>query len=344
MAKPKIDAKEALDDIRAGMDAVALMQKYSLSPRGLQSLFGKLSAEGLVNEDLDVVDDWRPPGGASTTAVNREKKEVSAKSVWLDLKTGLSDNDLMEKYKLSPKGLFSLFNKIMDAGFIKEYELEQGKPSLKRKVKNLLDAGGDVNHTFFFGCTLLNAAAGAGQETVAQVLLSRGAAVDAPSKNGETALMKACRTGNDRVVLLLLDRGADVNAADGEGLTALMFAAATGDEDLVQLLLDRGAHPNSPGRNGVTALMMASNEGYHHVVRILLDCGADIDARESEGITALMMAAHEGHKDVLDIMLARNPQILAKDDSGKTASMWAHQAGHREIALLLMKAARKQES
>ncbi len=32
MAKAKIDAKDALDDIKAGMDAVALMQKYGLSP------------------------------------------------------------------------------------------------------------------------------------------------------------------------------------------------------------------------------------------------------------------------------------------------------------------------
>ncbi len=128
--------------------------------------------------------------------MHKEKKEVSAKSVWVDLKAGLSDNALMEKYKLSPRGLLSLFNKIMDAGFIKEYELEQGKPSLKRKVKNLLDAQGDLNHTFYFGCTLLNAASGAGHESVVKVLLAKGAAVDAVSKNGETPLMKACRTGS----------------------------------------------------------------------------------------------------------------------------------------------------
>jgi hypothetical protein len=342
MAKAKIDAKEALDDIRAGMDAVALMQKYSLSPRGLQSLFAKLVAEGLVNEDLAVVEDWRPPGGAAA-GVDKEKKEVSAKSVWVDLKAGLSDNDLMEKYKLSPRGLLSLFTKIMEAGFIKEYELEQGKPSLKRKVKNLLDSGGDVNHTVFFGCTLLNAASGAGHETVVRILLAKGAALDAASKNGETALMKACRTGNDRVARLLLERGAKVDATENEGLTALMFAAATGDENLVQLLLDRGANPNAEGKTGVTALMMASNEGYPGVVKILLDRGADVNARESEGVTALMMAAHEGHQEILELMLARRPNVLAKDEGGKTASMWAHQAGHREIALMLMKYARIQE-
>ncbi len=184
-----------------------------------------------MNEDLVVVEDWRPPGASSAAGVHKEKKEVSAKSVWIDLKAGLSDNALMEKYKLSSRGLLSLFNKIMEAGFIKEYELEQGRPSLKRKVKNLLNEQGDLDHTFYYGCTLLNAASGAGHEKIAQVLLAQGASVDAPSKNGETPLMKACRTGNQGMVRLFLDKGADVNATENDGLTALMFAAATGQEN-----------------------------------------------------------------------------------------------------------------
>jgi len=37
MAKPMIDARQALEDIRAGMDDSALMKKYSLSAKGLQT-------------------------------------------------------------------------------------------------------------------------------------------------------------------------------------------------------------------------------------------------------------------------------------------------------------------
>ena len=42
MAKVKIDAKTALEDIRAGMSDSALMDKHKLSAMGLQSLFDKL--------------------------------------------------------------------------------------------------------------------------------------------------------------------------------------------------------------------------------------------------------------------------------------------------------------
>jgi hypothetical protein len=342
MAKAKIDAKEALDDIRAGMDAVALMQKYSLSPKGLQSLFEKLAAEGLVDEDRAVVDDWRPPGSPANATGNKEKKEVSAKAVWADLKAGFSDNELMETYKLSPRGLQSLFNKIMDAGFVKEYELEQGKPSLKRKVKRLLDSGGDLDGSRYYGCTLLNIAAGTGHESIVRILLDRGADVNAVSKHGETPLMKACRTGNEDIVRLLMDRGADVNVSDEDGLTALMLAAATGQDDLSTLLLDWGADPNDAERNGVTSLMMAANEGYPEVVRILLAQGADADQSENEGVTALMMAAHEGYGEIIELLLHKRADVQAKDRSGKTASMWAHEAGHRDIALMLMKSARAQ--
>ena len=36
MGKPKIDAKQALDDIRSGMDDQSLMEKYAISAKGLQ--------------------------------------------------------------------------------------------------------------------------------------------------------------------------------------------------------------------------------------------------------------------------------------------------------------------
>lgn len=47
--RPIISAKEALDDIRSGLDHAALMRKYNLSVKGLTSLLEKLSAQGLLD-------------------------------------------------------------------------------------------------------------------------------------------------------------------------------------------------------------------------------------------------------------------------------------------------------
>jgi len=50
MPKPRIDAREALEDIQAGLDDAALMRKYNISAKGLQSLFQKLVASGALKQ------------------------------------------------------------------------------------------------------------------------------------------------------------------------------------------------------------------------------------------------------------------------------------------------------
>jgi PAS domain S-box-containing protein len=48
MQKPIIDARQAIEDIRAGMDDAALMRKYRISARGLQSMYNKLLESGIL--------------------------------------------------------------------------------------------------------------------------------------------------------------------------------------------------------------------------------------------------------------------------------------------------------
>jgi hypothetical protein len=49
MAKREINAKQLIGDIRAGMNDFGLMEKYKLTPKGLDSTFRKLLAVGLVS-------------------------------------------------------------------------------------------------------------------------------------------------------------------------------------------------------------------------------------------------------------------------------------------------------
>ena len=51
MEKRIVNAKQALDDIKAGMDDAALMGKYQLSEKGLQSLFKKLVEGGVLKQE-----------------------------------------------------------------------------------------------------------------------------------------------------------------------------------------------------------------------------------------------------------------------------------------------------
>ncbi len=85
MHKPIIDAEEALDDIRSGMDDAGLMEKYSVSVEGLQSLFKKLVGWGIldfseielrIGQQVEsvILDTDEPP----TAVVSKESTTVSA--------------------------------------------------------------------------------------------------------------------------------------------------------------------------------------------------------------------------------------------------------------------------
>jgi len=63
--KRKIKAKEIVNDIRQGMSDSQLMEKHSLSSKGLQSVFGKLvEAQAITPQDLFN----RTPGVSDDTA------------------------------------------------------------------------------------------------------------------------------------------------------------------------------------------------------------------------------------------------------------------------------------
>jgi hypothetical protein len=49
--KPVINAADAINCIRSGMSDSSLMKRYSISARGLRSLFGKLVASGAIEQD-----------------------------------------------------------------------------------------------------------------------------------------------------------------------------------------------------------------------------------------------------------------------------------------------------
>jgi ankyrin repeat protein len=71
------------------------------------------------------------------------------------------------------------------------------------------------------------------------------------------------------VVQLLLNKGADVEAKDKDGWTALIWAAQGGYEAMVRLLLDKRADVEAKDQYGWTALLWAAQEGHEAVVRLL---------------------------------------------------------------------------
>ncbi|MFH1118022.1 MAG: zinc ribbon domain-containing protein [Pseudomonadota bacterium] len=136
MAKPKIDAKQALEDIRSGMDDQTLMDKYAISAKGLESLFKKLIDLGVISRQEIDQRSSESFGNVSITNNLRGKEQparehgrsVNAQEAAGDIRSGMNDADLMEKYRLSSKGLQSLFGQLTEAGVVSQRELDERMP------------------------------------------------------------------------------------------------------------------------------------------------------------------------------------------------------------------------
>jgi hypothetical protein len=139
MGKREISISEAVKDIREGLDDAALMEKYRLAARGLHSLFSKLVSIGqITQEDLD----RRMPGftGAAVISASvrrpgvRNPPTVKARDAVRNIRLGMTDAELMKTYRLTAPGLQDLFEQLLKAGAIKQYELDQRMPSLDKTV------------------------------------------------------------------------------------------------------------------------------------------------------------------------------------------------------------------
>ena len=136
-----------------------------------------------------------------------------------------------------------------------------------RILETLLAHGADPDVRDATGKSAMVYAAARGFDDVVQRLLDAGVDANARAGNDLTPLMWAAGHDEgvgpaavERVVDVLLARGAVLDAADNRGRTALMIAAALGDAATVALLLQRGADRALKDEDGKTALDLAAND------------------------------------------------------------------------------------
>lgn len=142
------------------------------------------------------------------------------------------------------------------------------------KVRELIEAGAELNLELFSETPLLKAIKGKHAEVV-KALLNAGADVNAVSKAGKTALDTAVVWEEPSVLEVLLSHtGINVNAADGGGNTALMTAAKGGKLTALKMLLAKGAEASSKNKRGQTALDLARSCNRAEAAEMLACAGA----------------------------------------------------------------------
>jgi uncharacterized protein len=171
-----------------------------------------------------------------------------------------------------------------------------------------------------------------------RTLLDAGANVDAPNLDNQTTLMVATQLGALDIAQLLIKRGANVNAVEAfRGQTALMWAAAENQPEIVDLLLKHRANvklraksddwprqmtsePRAQFRQtgGLTALLYATRSGCLRCAVAIVKAGADINQPNPDGITPLVNALDNRNFDIASFLLDRGADPHRWDMSGRT--------------------------
>ena len=117
-------------------------------------------------------------------------------------------------------------------------------------VQRMLDAGADVNTSGYYGTVLQSAIAHDCGE-IANVLISRGAALNVKDRYGDTPLHLAIKKNMDATVQALVNKGADVNAKGALDDRPLHLARYKGRDDLSAILKEKGADEDLLNRYGL---------------------------------------------------------------------------------------------
>jgi ankyrin repeat protein len=235
------------------------------------------------------------------------------------------------------------------------------------RVDSLLAEGADPNAQDVEGTSALLYAVNVGGLKLNQLLIDRGADVNAKRKTSyrSTALMEAAGRNNVALAKLLIENGADIHIRDTFGDPAINWAAYYGHIEYADLLLENGASWDVESKHG-TALEVAMKQWNDHLVAYFLEKGAgeeienkeliqafrededekllqmlneeNIDAKDELGTPLIILAASEGNADIVEALIEKNADLDAMNRVGQTALSRAAYFGHEKIVTQLIEA------
>lgn len=209
-------------------------------------------------------------------------------------------------------------------------------------IQVLVEKGANIDAVDSDGETSLIGAARRWDETILQVLLEHKANIDARDRFGDTALIRAAKRGRTATVRYLIGKGADLWKVDEMKRTALAAASEEGHERVVELIVEKLKQLENKTLietmdcNMETALIRAVKRRHISVVESLLRHGANIEAMDQFGNRPLFLAAGQGHGNLVDVLLRVKPNLEAENEDGKTALIAAADGGHKSILSRLL--------
>lgn len=159
-------------------------------------------------------------------------------------------------------------------------------------LQQILAAGADPQASDYNGTPLLHLAVDRGHQPIVELLLDAGTEVDArDADSGKTPLFAAAVNGEVQKVELLVRRGADVNAKTSHLRTPLHDAAWSGKAEVVRYLLTAGADADPKDGFAYSPLDFANQQGHAEVARLLEEAGGTTRPADAEPIESIGASA-----------------------------------------------------
>ena len=178
-------------------------------------------------------------------------------------------------------------------------------------------------------------AANGGFLDCAELLVSRGAELDARDKDGATALQKAVLSNHPRMVEYLLKMGANPEVADSSQNTCMHFCAFSDNTVIAELLLKAGARLESVDHENRSPLHWAVWKKQINFTRWIISAGSKIDCADQHGKTPLFYAVISQDLNLVICLTEFGANVEHRDVQGRTAIEIAQAKGMDEIVQYL---------
>ncbi|EAY07633.1 PH domain containing protein [Trichomonas vaginalis G3] len=160
-----------------------------------------------------------------------------------------------------------------------------------------------LNDTDCEGNMIMHAAATVGIQTIINMLIEFGVAVDMPGKDKKTPFHLAIENLRFEAADILLSKGANINAVDAQGNTALIMASSKNNLDTIEYLIKNNADINVINNEGINALAESVRSNKAEVTKYLLDHGATDSGAKIEGQDILEFTVGKEYMHISRILI-----------------------------------------
>jgi len=284
------------------------------------------------------------------------KRKVSVKELVADVRLGLGDTAIMEKYQLTKRMLDAVFDKVLEKGALTRADLD-GRPRTIEVTGDEQIVSAYTHRPATSDAPLGTAAENGGQAREAEPSPGISGYLDAmvDKWGGKSPKGKARARPVPPVELqesiepLREAREEPERPARGRSISDLVGSvlsrwrrkpaprpARERPSEEAESLMSEVDQVRSRRADLAATLIQSAFRDDLEIVELLLNRGEDINRRTESGATALTMASWWGNLEVVRLLLGRGAEVNVRDNHGRTALMEAARFNHLEVARLLI--------